>query len=90
MSNPQTPPLIEFPTDFSIKAMGAKHPDFVKEIVQAVREYAPDTREEDVVLRPSSAGNYVGATLKVYVENQEQLDNVYRALTSHPMVKVVF
>lgn len=85
-----TPPLIEFPTEFSIKAMGAKHPDFVKEIVKAVQQYAPNTREEDVQLRPSSSGNYLGATLKVYVENQEQLDNVYRSLTGHPMVKVVF
>ncbi|RKV73832.1 MAG: DUF493 domain-containing protein, partial [Neisseria sp.] len=25
-----------------------------------------------------------------YAENQEHLDNIYRSVTSHPMVKVVF
>ncbi|MBJ7835629.1 DUF493 family protein, partial [Neisseria meningitidis] len=34
-------------------------------------------------------GNYTGATVQVKVENQEQLDNIYRALTSHKLVKVV-
>ncbi|MDU4875782.1 MAG: DUF493 family protein, partial [Neisseria subflava] len=29
------------------------------------------------------------ATVKVNVDNQEQLDNIYRDLTSHELVKVV-
>ncbi len=82
--------LIEFPTDFRIKAMGVQHPDFVSEIIRAVQAYAPDVSEKDVQLRPSSAGNYMGATVTVHVENQEQLDNIYRALTSHHLIKVVF
>lgn len=84
------PPLIEFPTDFAIKAMGAKHPDFVSEILKTVQQHAPNTRAEHITTRPSSAGNYIGATVTVHVENQAQLDNIYRAITSHPMVKVVF
>lgn len=90
MSQETPPPLIEFPCDFSLKIMGVQHPDFVSEIVKAVRVHAPDTREEGVKLRPSSKGNYVGATVTVRAENQEQLDNIYRAVTSHPLVKVVF
>ena len=39
--------------------------------------------------RPSKAGNYLGLTLTVYVTSREQLDEVYRTLTTHPMVKVV-
>ncbi|EIC13791.1 DUF493 family protein [Kingella kingae] len=82
--------LIEFPTDFKLKIMGAQHPDFVAEILKAIQRHAPNTTEEHVVLRPSSGGNFVGATVTVYAENQEHLDNIYRAVTSHHMVKVVF
>lgn len=89
MSEPQKP-LIEFPCDFNIKAMGAQHPDFAAQMLAAVQPHAPATTAADITLRPSSSGNYQGATIKVHVANQEQLDNIYRALTSHPMVKVVF
>lgn len=82
--------LIEFPTEFKLKIMGAQHPDFVAEILKAIQRHAPNTTEEHVVLRPSSGGNFVSATVTVYAENQEHLDNIYRAVTSHHMVKVLF
>ncbi len=82
--------LIEFPCKFPLKVMGEGHPDFVGEVLNAVRVHAPDTHEGHVTVKPSSGGNYVSATVTVYAESQEQLDNIYRALTSHPMVKVVF
>lgn len=82
--------LIEFPTHFNLKIMGAEHPDFVKEILKAIQQHAPNTTEEHVKLRPSSGGKFVGATVTVFAENQEHLDNIYRSVTSHPMVKVVF
>lgn len=82
--------LIDFPTNFQLKIMGAEHPDFVPEILKAIQEHAPKTCEDDVTLRPSSGGKFVGATVTVYAENQEHLDNIYRCVTSHPMVKVVF
>lgn len=95
MTTPQTAEtapasLIEFPTDFKLKIMGAQHPDFVDEILQAIRPHAPETGPEQVSLRASAKGNFIGATVSVYVHNQEQLDNIYRAVTSHPLVKVVF
>jgi uncharacterized protein len=31
----------------------------------------------------------MGLTLKVYVTDREQLDELYRTLTTHPMVKIV-
>jgi putative lipoic acid-binding regulatory protein len=40
-------------------------------------------------MRASSGGNYISLTCTVTATSKEQLDNLYRALTSHPMVKVV-
>lgn len=82
--------LIEFPTHFNLKIMGAEHPDFASEILKTIQQHAPNTTEEHITLRPSSGGNFVSATVTVYAENQEHLDNIYRSVTSHPMVKVVF
>ncbi|QMT39684.1 HP0495 family protein [Neisseria shayeganii] len=81
--------LIEFPTDFPIKVMGAQHPEFAATILNVVREHAPDTEEKHLNTRDSSKGNYLSCTVTIRAESQEQLDNLYRALTAHPMVKVV-
>lgn len=82
--------LIKFPTDFKLKIMGEEHPDFIPEIIKAIQKHAPDTNENHVITRPSSSGKFVGATVTVHAKDQEHLDNIYRAVTSHPMVKVVF
>ena len=89
MSDNEQKSLVEFPCSFPIKIMGEKHPEFSDSILEAVREHAPDADKASLVERHSSKGNYTGLTLTVNVENQEQLDNIYRALTSHPKVKVV-
>jgi putative lipoic acid-binding regulatory protein len=39
--------------------------------------------------RSSSGGNYVGLTVTVRARSREHLDDIYRALTGHPMVSVV-
>jgi putative lipoic acid-binding regulatory protein len=40
-------------------------------------------------LRESKAGNYLGITLTINATSREQLDELYRTLSTHPMVKVV-
>ncbi|MBL8387295.1 MAG: DUF493 family protein [Hydrogenophaga sp.] len=90
--NPHIPPeqsLIEYPCRFPIKVMGANVEGYVAAMVSVVRAFDPDFDEATVEHRPSKAGNYLGLTLTVYVTSREQLDEVYRTLTTHPMVKVV-
>ena len=81
--------LIEFPCTFQIKVMGAQHPEFETAVLETVRIHAPETQSHHISTRPSSKGNYLGASVNVYVTSQAQLDDIYRALTSHEMVKVV-
>jgi putative lipoic acid-binding regulatory protein len=42
-----------------------------------------------VELRDSSTGKYRGITLTIMATSRQQLDDLYRALSGHPMVKVV-
>lgn len=81
--------LIEYPSRFPIKVMGAKVDGFVHAITQVAIEFDPTFDAATVELRDSSAGNYLGITITVTATSREQLDDLYRALTSHPLVKVV-
>jgi putative lipoic acid-binding regulatory protein len=89
---PQIPPeqsLIEYPSAFPIKVMGAHVEGFVEAIVQVALQFDADFDASTVETRPSKAGNYLGITITVTATSREQLDELYRTLSSHPMVKVV-
>jgi putative lipoic acid-binding regulatory protein len=81
--------LIDYPSDFPIKVMGATHADFAATIVEVVIAHDPTFHAGRMEVRPSAKGNYTGLTVTVLATSREQLDNLYRALSAHPMVKIV-
>jgi putative lipoic acid-binding regulatory protein len=90
MTAPATAPsLLVFPTDFPIKVMGPRVDGFAQQIVSVVREHAPDFDAETIEVRASKFGNYLSLTATVRATSREQLDTLYRALTGHPLVKIV-
>jgi len=82
-----TPPLIEFPCNFAIKVMGETHEAFAATIVEVIQTQVPAFTAEHVEMRASSGGKYISLTCNVYVTSQDQLDSVYRLLSTHPLVK---
>jgi putative lipoic acid-binding regulatory protein len=86
----QTPnTLIEYPSDFPIKIMGIMQDAFAQTMVEVVTRHDPTFHAGKMEMRPSSKGTYLSLTVTVRAISREQLDNLYRELTSHPMVKVV-
>ena len=81
--------LIEYPSDFPIKVIGATHIDFAATIVDVVLEFDPTFHIGRLEERPSAKGNYTGLTVTVRATSRHQLDELYRALSGHPMVKIV-
>ena len=81
--------LIEYPSLFPIKVMGAKVDGFVHAVTLIAERFDPAFDATTVELRDSKAGNYLGVTITVTATSRAQLDDLYRALSSHPMVKVV-
>lgn len=81
--------LLEFPCDFPLKIMGKRTDDFSQTVVAIVREFAPDFEPATVEMRPSKSATYLSLTCTVRAHSQAQLDALYRALTSHPSVKIV-
>jgi uncharacterized protein len=85
----RTASLIEYPSEFPIKVMGAQVDGFVDAVVAVARRHDPNLDETRIELRPSRAGNYLGITITVIATSREQLDALYTELSTHPMVKVV-
>lgn len=81
--------LIEYPCDFPIKIFGEAHADFAQAIAIVVQAHAPDFNAATIESRNSKTSRYISLTCTVHVTSRDQLDNLYRDLTSHPMVKMV-
>lgn len=81
--------LIEYPSDFPIKVMGAAHDEFASTIATVLAGLDPSFNASNMEVRPSAKGNYIGLTVIVRATSREQLDDIYSTLSAHPMVKVV-
>lgn len=89
---PPIPPeesLIEYPCAFPVKVMGLDLDGFEDAIVEIARQFDPAFDRETLERRPSSGGKYKGLTVTIQATSRGQLDDFYRSLTSHPMVKYV-
>ena len=81
--------LITYPSAFPIKVMGAAAEGFEAAIVDIARRFDPAFDPATVERRPSRSGNYLGLTITITATSRGQLDELYRTLSTHPMVKVV-
>ncbi len=84
--NSQT--LMEFPCNFPLKIMGMHTDDFRSLVLGIVQRHMGTIDESSIEERPSKNGKYLGLTVTVVPQSQEQLDNLYRELTSCDKVLV--
>ena len=85
----QSETLLEFPCDFPLKNMGARRDDYAQAVLEVVLRHFPDYDAAGMEMRPSAKGNYLSLTCTVRATSKIQLDDLYRELTAHPLVKVV-
>ena len=81
--------LIKYPCHFPIKVMGKAIDGYKEAIERVVLNFDPDFDVSTIEQRPSKNGNYLGLTVTVRVTSREQLDELYRTLSTHPLVSVV-
>lgn len=81
--------LIEYPCQFPIKVMGLKVDHLMHAITQVAKSFDPTFDASTIELRESSSGKYLGITITILATSREQLDELYRTLSTHPLVKVV-
>jgi putative lipoic acid-binding regulatory protein len=92
-AHPATEPakesLIVYPSQFPIKVMGVNVEGLVSAIGHIAHQFDPVFDAGTIELRESKGGKYLGVTITVTATSREQLDELYRTLSTHPMVKVV-
>lgn len=81
--------LIDYPSPFPIKVLGANVDGFVHAVTAIAKQFDPGFDASTVELRPSKGDKYLGVTVTVTATSRAQLDELYRTLSTHPMVKVV-
>ena len=89
---PEIPPeqsLIEYPSQFPIKVMGLNVDGFVHAMTTIAETFDPAFDAATVELRPSKGDKYLGVTLNITATSREQLDELYRTLSTHPMIQYV-
>lgn len=88
MSKPEESP-IEYPCDFPIKVFGLAQHGFAQAIAIVVQAHAPDFDAASIEMRNSTGAKYLSLTCTIRATSRKQLDDLYRDLSSHPMVKMV-
>lgn len=77
---------ISFPCDFVVKVFGATSEEFEEQIKNIIRKHDADLTDVMITTRPSKDGKYIALSIRVHVESQAELDQIYYNLTGHPLV----
>ncbi len=75
--------LLEFPCDFPIKIMGRESAEFLALARELVEKHTGPLVDEAIVSSLSRNGAFVSVTVTVVAQSQQQLDDIYREVTSH-------
>ena len=87
--------LLKFPTMFPIKAMGkmtnaggaeSGQSNFAQLVIDIVLKHAPDLDTKLIEMRPSKNSNFLSVTATINATSKNQIDDIYRELSAHPLV----
>jgi len=77
--------LMQFPCEFSVKAMGKNEADFEGLVVELMKAHC-DIPPDAIKSRPSANDKYLSVTVTIKAESKEQMDRIYQALSDHDKV----
>lgn len=78
--------MLTFPCDFTIKVFGLAVQEFEAAVLMIVNKHAPNLSGRVIQSRPSENGKYLALSITIHVNSKEQLDDIYRDLSSSPHV----
>jgi len=78
--------LLTFPCAFPIKMMGRDTQDFRDAARSLVEKHTGPLGDETIKSAMSRNGNFVSITITVQAQSQQQLDDIYRDVSSHEAV----
>ncbi len=69
--------------------MGEVHDEFTSTVIEIIKQKNGKFDPSTIEMKGSSEGRYISLTCFVYATSKPELDDIYRSLSSHPMIKVV-
>ncbi len=75
--------VLEFPCEFPIKMMGRDMPEFRALARALVEKHAGKVVDSAVQAATSRNGRFVSVTVTITATSQQQLDDIYRDVSSH-------
>ena len=81
--------LITFPCEFPIKIIVNNDDTFEGNVIRIINIHVPDLGEGAISSKLSRDGKYISITAVIQARSQEQLDDLYRALTGDPQILMV-
>ena len=78
------PSPLEFPCTFPVKAIGKDTGEFQAIVTDIIRRHVPELT--GITTRPSAGGKYLAVTATFVATSREQLDALYRELSSNELV----
>ena len=79
---------MKFPCSVPIKVLGKNNEEFEKAVLEIVHKHFPQLTEGCLEQNKSEQGNYLALTVTVKADSRTQLDDLYRSLTSCPLVSI--
>ena len=75
--------LLVFPCDFPIKMMGREAPEFHSTARSLIEKHTGALADNAIKSSLSRNGRFVSITVTINAQSQEQLDDIYRDVSSH-------
>ncbi len=74
-------PLLQFPCEYMIKVMGKNTPEFEGTVLKIFNQHVKDLSEGAISPRQSKENNFLALTVTFTATSQDQLDQIYIALS---------
>lgn len=77
---------MEFPCEYTLKVFGLSTDEFQTTVLMIVHKHIANLSDRAIQSRTSENGTYCSLSITIHAESQQQLDDLYRELTSCPAV----
>jgi len=78
---------LKFPCFFTYKVIGISKPELIDSVIKVVQLRIPGDYVPKI--KSSSKGNYLSISIKIFVKNYNQIENLYNDINKIDIVKMV-
>lgn len=81
-----TDTLLTFPCDFTIKLFGLANNEFEADALGIIHKHVSNAADREIQAKLSANGKYCALSVTIHLESKDQLDQIYRDLSSSPKI----